>query len=293
VAERFPSTEQGRRGLLLSAITYLNLGKTARAKECYKKVISRYPSSEEARAAADDLKHIAADEGSLADYTAFLASVPDAPKLSEGEAAALMLESAQKAADEGRTADAIARAAEIADNYPDSPESVKALAIKAQAEADSGMTPRAFDTYVLMAGKASSAADINTARHGIMNLGVLLGRYDSAIEAADGLLSSSAVGADVQAQAQYTKALALSRQGNTAEAMRLWSALATDPESLYGAMSLYQLAQTQFYSRRTAEAETSVNRLIDANPPHDYWLARGFILLSDICAAKGNTFEAG
>ncbi len=293
VAERFPSTEQGRRGLLLSAITYLNLGKTARAKECYKKVISRYPSSEEARAAADDLKHIAADEGSLADYTAFLASVPDAPKLSEGEAAALMLESAQKAADEGRTADAIARAAEIADNYPDSPESVKALAIKAQAEADSGMTPRAFDTYVLMAGKASSAADINTARQGIMNLGVLLGRYDSAIEAADGLLSSSAVGADVQAQAQYTKALALSRQGNTAEAMRLWSALATDPESLYGAMSLYQLAQTQFDSRRTAEAETSVNRLIDANPPHDYWLARGFILLSDICAAKGNTFEAG
>ena len=87
-----------------------------------------------------------------------------------------------------------------------------------------------------MAGKASSAADINTARQGIMNLGVLLGRYDSAIEAADGLLSSSAVGADVQAQAQYTKALALSRQGNTAEAMRLWSALATDPESLYGAM---------------------------------------------------------
>ena len=35
-----------------------------------------------------------------------------------------------------------------------------------------------------------------------------------------------------------------------------------------------------------------MNRLIDANPPHDYWLARGFILLSDLLRRKGDTFEA-
>lgn len=292
VADRFPSTEQGRRGLLLSAITYLNLGSTAQAKERYRKVIRLYPTSEEARAAADDLKHIAADEGTLADYSQFLASVPDAPKLSEGEAVALLLESAEKAAEEGRTADALARATEIAETYPDSPESVKALAIKAQAEADSGMEPRAYETYTLMAEKASSAADINTARQGIMELGVRLGNYDKAIEAADGLLASSAIGSDVREQAQFTKALAMAKQGKGAEAIKIWNTLASDPESLYGAMSLYHLAQAQFDLRRTAEAEKSVNRLIDANPPHDYWLARGFILLSDIRAAEGNSFEA-
>ena len=255
-------------------------------------MIRLYPTSEEARAAADDLKHIAADEGTLADYSSFLASVPDAPKLSEGEAVALLLESAEKAAAEGRTADALARATEIAETYPDSPESVKALAIKAQAEADSGMEPRAFETYTLMAEKASSAADINTARQGIMESGVRLGYYDKAIEAADGLLASSAIGADVREQAQFTKALALAKQDKGAEAIRIWNTLASDPESLYGAMSLYHLAQAQFDLRRTAEAEKSVNRLIDANPPHDYWLARGFILLSDIRAAEGNNFEA-
>ena len=292
VADRYPSTEQGRRGLLLSAITYLNLGSTAQAKERYKKVISLYPTSEEARAAADDLKHMAADEGSLADYTAFLSSVPDAPRLSEGEAAALLLESAQKAVDEGRAADALARAAEVVDTYPDSPESVKALAIKAQAEVEAGMTPRAFDTYVLMAEKASSAADINTARQGIMELGVELGEYDKAIAAADALIASSAVGADMQSEAKFTKALALSHKKQTAEAMEIWQSLTADPESLTGAKSLYYLAQTQFDAGRRSDAEKSVNRLIDANPPHDYWLARGFILLSDLRAAAGNNFEA-
>ena len=35
-----------------------------------------------------------------------------------------------------------------------------------------------------------------------------------------------------------------------------------------------------------------MNKLIEANPPHDYWLARGFILLSDLLRRKGDTFEA-
>ena len=35
-----------------------------------------------------------------------------------------------------------------------------------------------------------------------------------------------------------------------------------------------------------------MNRLIDANPPHDYWLARGFILLSDVLRRKGSEFVA-
>ena len=31
---------------------------------------------------------------------------------------------------------------------------------------------------------------------------------------------------------------------------------------------------------------------IDANTPHQYWLARGYILLSDILRKQGSDFEA-
>ncbi len=292
VADTYPSSEQGRRSLLLSALTYLNMGDTHSAKARYRDVISRYPSSEEARAAADDLKHIAADEGTLSEYSSFLASVPDAPKLERGEMASLLLESARKAAEEGRHKDAIARAAEIADTYPDAPEAVSALAIKASAEEESGMAPRALETYRLMAEKASSAADANTATLGIMRLSQDMGEYAEVIRSADRLLTSSAIGADVKTEATFAKALALAKSGDATAAISLWESLSDDPESLWGAKSLYYMAQEEFNRRNTAKAEKAVNRLINANPPHDYWLARGFILLSDIRASQGNRFEA-
>lgn len=292
LAELYPQSEQGRRGLLLSALTFLNMGDTQSAKTQYKKVISRYPTSEEARAAADDLKHISADEGSLADYSSFLASVPQAPKMDNAEAASLMLESARKALAEGRSSDALARATEIVNDYPDSPEAVGALEIKAGAEEAAGMAPRALETYRLMAEKASNSSDANTARLGIMRLCQDLGEYTEVISSADGLLASSAVGANVKAEATFAKALALSKTGSAAQAEELWRALAENPESLWGAKSLYYLAQQEFNDKKTKKAEEDVTRLIDANPPHDYWLARGFILLSDIRAREGNHFEA-
>ena len=52
------------------------------------------------------------------------------------------------------------------------------------------------------------------------------------------------------------------------------------------------MAQSYFDDKKTAEAQTRVNALIDSATPHTYWLARGFILLSDIYAAQGKTFES-
>jgi TolA-binding protein len=102
LSERYPSTPQGRQGALLLAIAQLNAGNTENAITSYKHVISTYPTSDEARAAADDLKHIYADRGEITEYTRFLASVPDAPKLEQSEIAGLQLEGVEKAYEAGR-----------------------------------------------------------------------------------------------------------------------------------------------------------------------------------------------
>lgn len=292
LVNRYPSTAQGRQGELLLAITYLNENDRPGAIEHYKNVIRRYPSSDEARVAADDLKQLYADQGRVSDYVAFINSVPDAPKPETAELARLTLLSAEKASEDGRMADAVASAAELIEKYPDSPQAVQALAIKAESEMRQGKSADALASYQALEKKASAAADINTARMGIMNTSRDLGLHEQTIEAADKLLESSAQGAAGLKEVSFTKALALHDLKRDDEAAEIWSTLAEDIESLHGTKSCYYLAQLQADSGKDAQALATVNRLIEANPPHDYWLARGFILLSDLLRRKGDTFEA-
>lgn len=292
LAERYPQTAQGRQGELLLAISYLNTGRRGEAVAAYKRVISSYPTSEEARAAADDLKMIYADDGRIQEYVSFLGSVPDAPKMEQGEVARLTLISAEKALEDGRRADALARATELAEQFPDSPEAVRALLIKAEAELQGGDPESALRSYRQLEAKASDAADINAARMGMLRVSHTLGLSEDVVETAGRVLASSSVGSAEKREASFDKAMALSALGHDGEAAEIWDDLAADMGDLYGAKAAYYRAQRHFDKGQTEKALREVNELIDANPPHDYWLARGFILLSDIQRAKGDDYQA-
>lgn len=292
LSNRYPSTAQGRQGALLLAIARLNSGETGPAIEAYKHVIATYPTSEEARAAADDLKHIYADRGEINEYTRFLASVPDAPKLGQGEIAALQLEGVEKAHEAGRDNDAVRLAEELIGSYPDSPQAVDALAILAGTREKQGKPAEALDAYRLLAGKASNEIDINNARMGILRLSRDLGSDEAVLETARQLLESSSLGNDDRNEVLLAKALSLRNTGNRDEADTILASLAANPGTLPGAKASYYLAQGYFDNGETSEALSQVNSLIDSNTPHEYWLARGFILLSDIKRVQGNTFEA-
>ena len=90
----------------------------------------------------------------------------------------------------------------------------------------------------------------------------------------------------------FTKAAALADLGTADEAVAIWQSLAEDIDDLYGTKSAFNLARYYADNGDDKKAMESVNRLIEANPPHDYWLARGFILLSDLLRRRGDKFEA-
>lgn len=292
LVNRYPNTAQGRQGHLLLAITYLHSGNRERAIEHYKSVISNYPSSEEARVASDDLKQLYADDGRIHEYMAFINDVPDAPKPETAELAELTLQSAQSALDHGRVADALTHAREVTERYPDSPQATDALEIIAKAEFNRGNPEAALEAYRALESRSISAADVNAARLGIMRVCREMADNAAALEAADKLLASSSLGASDKNEVIFTKALALADLGREPEAVTIWENLSKDMDSLYGTKSAYYLGQYYYDRKETKKALAVVNKLIDANPPHDYWLARGFILLSDILRRQGETFEA-
>ena len=61
---------------------------------------------------------------------------------------------------------------------------------------------------------------------------------------------------------------------------------------LYGAKSAVYLAESQLEGGDKTKALNTARALVDSGTPYSYWLARGFIVLSDALRAQGKEYEA-
>ncbi|MDE5912656.1 MAG: hypothetical protein K2G81_03325, partial [Muribaculaceae bacterium] len=130
------------------------------------------------------------------------------------------------------------------------------------------------------------------ARMGVLAAATDLGRHDLIIATARQIKSSAAGSDSDLPRVNYLLACALHDNGQHNEAMELWTSLAKHPENLYGTRAALSMAEALRESGENRRAMDTVNKLIDANPPHAYWMARAFILLSDMLRDEGSEFEA-
>ena len=94
------------------------------------------------------------------------------------------------------------------------------------------------------------------------------------------------------AEAKFTKACALEADGKVDEAIALWQSGAANTSELYGAKSAYRAAEALFESGKNKQALSAAQKFVKSGSKQRYWVARGFILLSDIYKANGNKYEA-
>jgi TolA-binding protein len=79
---------------------------------------------------------------------------------------------------------------------------------------------------------------------------------------------------------------------NFEEALRDFRKVATEVTSVEGAESKYRVAELLYKKDLSAESEKIISEFISQNTPHQYWMARMFLLLSDISIKKGDTLQA-
>lgn len=324
--DTYPTTEQGRRGRLLMAMLMLNNGNREDAIAEYRRVVEMYPTGEEAAMAVAELQRLAAQDGTMADLATFLQSVENAPQMDVVAADRLTFEAAeeiylrtgetarieqyltdyptgvyrgnaweymmQSAVAADNTRDALSYAEAVIEHYPDSRSAEEALAVKAQALHSLGQGTEALEAWESLAQRASTVAMQNRARTGIMRVARDLCDYERVIAAADALLASSTAGTEDRNEAIFSRAVALDGCGRTAEAREAWRSIAYNTDDINGVKSAYYLAQSLYDSAEYSEAADATRAIIDSGTPHTYWLARAFILHSDILAAQNNTFEA-
>lgn len=325
LTEQYPESPAGRNGYLQMAMALMQNGQRDAAVDVYKTVITDYPTSSEAQVAADDLKNLYAKEGHLADFVDFINTVPNAPKIDKSTLEAAAFEAAENAyADSGKTsllekyltdyADggnrpqalyylaeasqkagkyqlAVTQAQEVITRYPHSEAARYALLLKADAEAEQGKHEAALVDYRALEQSASDTHTIEVARLGILRSASVLGRNNEVLDLSADMLASS-LSNDVRNEVNYRRALALDALKKHAEADNLFKALSQNPANLYGSMGAVAYGQSLLDRGQTEAAANVVNDFIDADPPHQYWLARGFILYSDILRKQGKKFEA-
>ena len=250
---QYPGSAQARAGLLQKAITQRNAGSEDDAIESYKQVITLYPKSDEAQVAGEDLKLIYSDRGQLTQYTAFMTSVPDAPQIDPVEIENLTIAGADRARNAGRHSDAL--------------------------EQYNSVTPTTPDNFIKV-------------HLGAMRSAMETQQYDQVITHSEALLSGANLTSAEEKETSFNHAYALLQTGQSSQAAKELEALAQNPSSLYGTKAAYELANLYFSAGNSDKAEATLNDLIEAGTPHQYWLARAFILLADIMHQRGNDFEA-
>jgi TolA-binding protein len=297
------------------------------AIDAYKKVIKQYPTSDEAQAAAEDMKLIYADRGQLAEFGKFLNSVPNAPKIDVNEVERLTFEAAEKAAID--TKPSIDKMQQYLKDYPggtyvakakyyiaryhygkgkyneamqaidealqgggDASYAQDALAMRSDILARQGKLDEALQSYKELAERAISDDNRTLAQIGALRIAKQMGNWNEVQKITSALLDRGGLTANEEKEITLDRGLSFAQMGNTKEAETAFRALAKDVNNEFGAQASYELARMQYEMGNLKGAEQTINSLIDAGTPHTYWLAKSFLTLADIYYKQGNVAQA-
>lgn len=328
LVQRYPESPLSRRAANEIGLLYYQNDKYNEAIAAYKKVISTYPGSEEARLAQRDLKSIYIDLNRVDDYMAFVSTIPGGANFDVNERDSLTYVAAERVYMRGNITEAknsfvrylqsFPQGAFSVDahyylglidyneknytgavshldkviEYPDNKFSGEAMAMCADIAYREKEYEKSLGLYKRMADRAVSQEERVTARTGAMRSAWMVKDYQEIISVASGLIAESKLAPELANEAHYYRAKALLAEGQNKEAAGDLAVLAKDTRNVYGAEAKYLLAQLYFDNGETGKAEKEVLDYIEVSTPHAYWLARSFVLLSDVYMKLGRNLDA-
>ncbi|MPM88118.1 hypothetical protein SDC9_135219 [bioreactor metagenome] len=139
---------------------------------------------------------------------------------------------------------------------------------------------------------AQSTENRNIARLGILRCSYFQNEYQRTITIVNEILADPKSNAEIIAESKYNRAKACIAIGKSGQAVEDLKVLSEDTRTSNGAEAKYLLASVYFDQGNYSAAEKEVLDFAKKNTPYQYWLARGFVLLSDIYIKQNNDFQA-
>lgn len=325
---KFPQSSLARKAGVQLGLLYYNENQLEKAAAEYKKVINNYPGSEEAKVAIQDLKSVYIDMNDVSSYAAYVNSLGGNIRFEVSEQDSLTYIAAEKLFMRGDNAGAKRSLESYLQTFPEGAfnsnanyylgsiafsrkeydqaivlfEKVldsgdlkfreEALARKAEIEylnKDYADALQSFKTLQVIAEKPENK---QAAGLGLMRSAQFTNQPLEALQAANQLLEDPKLSPEIQTEARFIRAKSYISQNQDKKALADLQALSKDTRTVQGAESKYLLAQIYFDNNEGDKAEKELISFIENGTPHQYWLARGFILLADIYISRQDDFQA-
>ncbi|MDR2918918.1 MAG: tetratricopeptide repeat protein [Tannerella sp.] len=326
--QKYPQNNLARKAGIQLGLLYFNSNQSEKAVAAYKKVINDYPGSEEAKIAVQDLRSVYIDLNDVASYAAYVNSLGGNVHIEINEQDSLTYLAAERLFLRGDNNGAqqslknylssfpqgafhsnanyyLASIAFSQKNYTEAKQRYTSVinsgdtkfmedswARKAEIEYVEKDFTEAVKSFIQLEKIAGLKENREAAKLGIMRAAQHTGQQSEALRAADELLKDSKLSPEIETEARFLRAKTYIALNDKAKAETDLQTLSKDVRTVYGAEAKYLLAQIYFDRNESDKAENEVMDFIKKGTSHQYWLARGFILLADIYIKKGDDFQA-
>lgn len=325
----YPNSNMARKAMLEKGMIYYNQRDYAAAIETYKQVIKHYPSSEEAYSALDGMESAYIETDNISEYLAYTKNLGRINMKADSREDSLTYVAAERQYMLGNYAQAVAGLSKYISQYCEggrycttaqyyAADSYDRLGQKEEAMAEYirlteiAGNPYMEEAVIRVAGisydredyhtslnyfrklqaLASSIEKTNMARLGVLRCSYAIGDHISTVNVASQIIEDIASSPEVLSEALYNRGKAYMALKEYEAAITDLERSATEVRTAQGAEAKYLIAEAWFTLGNLEKAEAEIMSFAGMNTQHQYWLAKSFILLSDIYAKRGDTFQA-
>jgi TolA-binding protein len=191
----------------------------------------------------------------------------------------------------GKTEEALALYTEVA-SQPNNQYLEQSLITAASILYDKEDYSAALEDYEKLEKVSSKDANTLLALNGQLKSAYQAGDAQKTIIAAAKINSSANIPEELSRDATFMSAKANYSLNNFDDALRDFRKVGTEVTSIEGAESKYHVAEILYKKDKSPEAEKVITEFVDMKTPHQYWMARVFLLLADISIKKGDALQA-
>lgn len=327
VIANYPSSQFVPRSIVQLGLLYYNQGENEKSVAQFKKVIENYPSTPEARYAMTGLKNTYVEMNDVESYFAYVrsrgqgdvnAAERDSLLYASGENL-YMAGNCQRASEvfrnylkefqkgsfrlnaqfylaeclnkSGNRDEALELYREVIRN-PNNQFMEQALIGASELLYSKEEYSEAYGYYEQLERLTSTPENRRAALRGQLRSAYQEGDAEKSIKVANRIKSASDIPEELLREAVFVSAKAHYSLNEFDQALADFRKTANEVVSIEGAESKYRVAELLYKKGSIDESEKIVTQFIDQNSPHQYWMAKMFLLLADISIKKGDNLQA-